>query len=436
VTENIFIMNKEIKIKVYMDKITWNTEKRLVKDLKPYKNNPRQISKHQLEHLRKSLEKFDYCEIIAIQPDNTIIAGHMRIKAMQGLGWKNREIEVRVPSRQLTEEEMREYLIRSNKNTGDWDWDVLANEWDIIDLFECGFTQEDLGFLKEELNAEEKEEPDNEILEPTKNPKTKLGDRYVLGNCVLVCGDSTDPNCVRDCLRDQVPILMVTDPPYGVNYDASWRKDIKGKLGVACRATGKVQNDDQIDWSEAWKLFPGSVSYVWHASLHTYDVYKSLIDSDFSIISNIIWAKQHFSLSRGDYHWQHEPCWYAVKKGKNHNWQGSRKESTLWQVSNLNAFGTNKEDERTAHSTQKPIECMSRPIRNNTAFAEGVYDPFLGSGTTLLACEQLDRRCYGIELDPAYCDITVERWVKYRKKIGKDPAVIKNGNKCEDFNGS
>jgi DNA modification methylase len=138
-------------------------------------------------------------------------------------------------------------------------------------------------------------------------------------------------------------------------------------------------------------------------------------------------VKQHFALSRGDYHWQHEPCWYAVKKGHKHNWQGARDQSTTWEVSNLNAFGANKDDERTSHSTQKPLECMARPIKNNTAKGESVYDPFLGSGTTLLACEQLDRTCYGIELDPAYCDIIVDRWVKYRKKLGKDSMVKLNG---------
>ncbi|MGD2065730.1 MAG: DNA methyltransferase, partial [Candidatus Bathyarchaeota archaeon] len=121
----------------------------------------------------------------------------------------------------------------------------------------------------------------------------------------------------------------------------------------------------------------------------------------------------------------------AVKKGHNHNWKGSRKESTLWEIANLNAFGTNKEDERTAHSTQKPLECMARPIRNNSAKGEGVYDPFVGSGTTLIAAEQLERRCYAMELDPAYCDMVIERWIKYKKKHNLPFNIIKNGEKIE-----
>jgi DNA modification methylase len=152
-----------------------------------------------------------------------------------------------------------------------------------------------------------------------------------------------------------------------------------------------------------------------------------LIDSDYEIIGQIIWKKQHFALSRGDYHSQHEPCWYAVRKSHQHNWQGSRKESTLWEISNLNCFGkSQEEDERTAHSTQKPLECMARPIRNNTAEGEGVYDPFLGSGTTLIAAEKLNRICYGMELDPAYCDIIVQRWMKLTGK-----KVKRNGQEIE-----
>jgi len=225
---------------------------------------------------------------------------------------------------------------------------------------------------------------------------------------------------------------MVTDPPYGVEYDTEWRKDIKGKFGLAAKATGKVQNDDRANWSSSWNLFPGSVSYVWCASLFSSDVQKCLKEVGFEAISLIIWVKQHFALSRGDYHWQHEPCWYAVKKGHKHNWQGARDQSTVWEIANLNCFGKNREEgeERTAHSTQKPIECMARPIRNNTAKGESVYDPFIGSGTTLIATEMLGRNCYGIEISPAYVDICVERWIKYMNKNEKPFKIKKNG---EDF---
>jgi DNA modification methylase len=190
-----------------------------------------------------------------------------------------------------------------------------------------------------------------------------------------------------------------------------------------------------VNWADAWKLFPGSIAYVWCASWFLPEVASDLDDAQFERKSLIIWVKQHFALSRGDYHWQHEPCWYAIKKDHNHNWQGARDQSTVWEISNLNAFGgkSNDEDERMAHSTQKPLECMSRPIQNNTAKGDGVYDPFLGSGTTLIACEQLDRKCYGIEISPAYCDIIVKRWIKYRTKMGKDAIVKRNGEITQDY---
>ena len=413
--------------------ITWHTEKRKISQLKNHALNPRQISKDQLNQLITSLRTFDYCELVAINLDNTILAGHMRVRALKQIG-QTKEIEVRVPNRMLTEKEAREYLIRSNKNTGDWDYDILGNEWEVTNLLEYGFTPDELmGKLDKEIT--EIVEEDQEVLEPGKDEDaiTKLGDVYELGEHRLVCGDSTLPEYVDKCLNGNEPILMVTDPPYGVNYDPKWRKDIKGKHNVAAKALGKVQNDEQVNWALAWHLFPGSVAYIWHAGKFCSEVQKSLEETEYEIINQIIWMKQHFALSRGDYHWQHEPCWYAVKKGHKHNWQGARDQSTTWEVSNLNAFGANKNDERTAHSTQKPLECMARPIRNNTAIGEGVYDPFLGSGTTLIAAEQLERKCYGIELSPAYCDIIVKRWIKLRNKAGKSLEVIKNGAVTDEF---
>jgi DNA modification methylase len=396
--------------------ITWNLEKRSLKDLKDYSKNPRTLSVDQEAHLRTSLEKFGVIDKIIVNTDNTIIGGHQRKRTLKKIGLK--EVECYVPDRTLTEKEVEELNIRLNKNTGDWDFDVLANQWNIPDLVEWGFSLDDFQIDIEQVEGEEEEE--SELLEPPKDPKTQLGNIYVLGDHRLMCGDSTNPDMVKALLDGNQPILMVTDPPYGVNYDPSWRK----VAGKGQRAAGKVQNDGQINWSLAWHLFPGSVAYIWHAGKYAGEVDKSLDEAEFEIISQIIWVKQHFALSRGDYHWKHEPCWYAVKKGCEHNWQGSRKECTVWEIANLNAFGGEKtEDERTAHSTQKPLKCMSIPIQNNSVAGEGVYDPFCGSGTTLIAAEQLKRKAFCMELDPAYCDIIVDRWVKYRNKNGLDSTV-------------
>ena len=394
------------------------------------------MSKKSYADLLQSFENFDYVELITVNADNTILAGHQRIHIMKDLKWEDQEIEVRVPNRLLTKKEGEEYLIRSNKNVGEFDYDLLANEWEIDDLCNYGFTLDELGIDLNDPDNEE-ESSGNETLEPIPDDQSsiKVGDFFKLNNHRLICGNSTNQEIVEKVLDGNKPILMITDPPYGVNYDPAWRKDIKGKKGAAARAMGKVQNDGQVDWSSAWKLFPGSIAYVWHAGKYCGEVEKSLTESEFEIISQIIWVKQHFALSRGDYHWQHEPCWYAVKKGESHNWQGSRKECTVWEISNLNAFGEKEKegDERTSHSTQKPLQCMSKPILNNTAEEDYVYDPFLGSGTTLIAAEKLNRKCIGIELSPGYCEVIINRWIEFMNKNNKEFTIEKND---EPYNAS
>lgn len=404
--------------------IKWNIVTKKLSDLKEHSKNPRRLTKEQEHHLRTSLEKFGLVDKLIVNLDNTIIGGHQRKKTLKKLEYK--EVECLVPDRLLDEKEVDELNIRLNKNTGEWDFDILSNQWEAQDLLEWGFSLEELtGEM--DIDLIEPEEEEEGTLSPKEDSEadTKLGDVYELNNHRIVCGDSTLPEYVDKCLNGNEPILMVTDPPYGVEYDASWR-DAAGK---GCRAKGKVQNDDKVNWSLSYHLFPGSVAYIWHAGKYCSEVENSLTQCEYEIISQIIWVKQHFALSRGDYHWQHEPCWYAIKKGHQHNWQGARDQATTWEIANLNCFGKSKEDgeERTAHSTQKPIECMARPIRNNTAEGEGVYDPFIGSGTTLIAAEQLNRICYGIELSPAYCDIIVERWKKYMIKAGKHYTIKRNG---------
>ena len=227
-----------------------------------------------------------------------------------------------------------------------------------------------------------------------------------------MCGDSTNPQHVDKLLNGANPILMVTDPLYGVNYKPEWREEVdKG-----ARNTGKVLNDDRYDWSEAYSLFTGDIAYVWHSALYTHKFAQNLADNGFDLVSLIIWNKQHFVLSRGDYHNKHEPLWYAVRKGQKHNWQGRRDQTTVWDIDNNN-YGAKAKEEQTGHGTQKPLECMLRPILNNSKKGQSVYDPFGGSGTTLIACEKSERNCYMMELSPAYVDIIINRW---EKETGKE----------------
>ncbi len=266
------------------------------------------------------------------------------------------------------------------------------------------------------------------------NAITQLGDIYILGEHRLICGDSTDPETVEKVMNGNEPVLMVTDPPYGVNYKPEWRNPENiGSIGV-CRSkvtsTGKVQNDNKVNWSINYSLFKGSIAYVWCSSLFSPDVSQDLKNCNFEMKSLIIWNKPNFAISRGDYHWKHELCWYAVKKGHNHHWKGDRKQSTVWDISINKGFiksNDKNEDEKTMHSTQKPIECMARPIRNNTVEGDWVYDPFLGSGTTLIAAEQLKRKCIGIEIEPAYCDMIVKRYINLLAKDGLIAVIYKNG---------
>jgi DNA modification methylase len=238
---------------------------------------------------------------------------------------------------------------------------------------------------------------------------SKAGEVYELGPHRVACGDCTDGATVAALLGDVVPGLMVTDPPYGVEYDPVWREKA---LGAADRRAGKVKNDDRHSWEVAWRLFAGDVAYVWHASTRAGDVQRDLESAGMRPYEQLVWAKDRLAISRAHYHWQHEVCWYAVRRGKTARWAGGRAESTLWRIDRDDG------DDQASHGTQKPLECMERPIRNHDH--DEVYDPFLGSGTTLIACARQNRRCFGVEIDPVYVDVVRRRWTKWADEHGVD----------------
>jgi DNA modification methylase len=232
------------------------------------------------------------------------------------------------------------------------------------------------------------------------------GDLFELGRHRLLCGDSTSEADVARLLGDVVPFLMVTDPPYGVEYDPDWRKQAKRPDGTPYGAarTGQVANDARVDWTPTWVLFPGVVAYVWHAGRHAAEVAVSMLAAELDVRSQIVWRKPRFVISRGHYHWQHEPCWYAAREGQSSKWVGDRSQSTVWDIAQKDDTG------ETNHGTQKPVECMARPIRNHGGPEDHVYEPFCGSGSTLIACEQLGRRCFAMELEPKYVQMAIDRW--------------------------
>ena len=393
--------------------------------LKPYAKNAKMHGADQVAKIAASMAEFGWTVPCLVSDDGELIAGHGRVLAAEKLGLKDAPVIV---LGHLTDEQRRAYRIADNKLTelGEWDEAVLSGELQLLaaedfDLSLIGFDDAELDALLSGLDEETDTEGEDDIPEPPEDPVSRPGDLWTLGNHRLLCGDATVATDVERLLGTVKPLLMVTDPPYGVEYDPGWRN----KTGAsATKRTGKVLNDDRADWREAWTLFPGDVAYVWHGALHAGEVAESLEVSGFKIRSQIIWAKNRLVLSRGDYHWQHEPCLYAVKKtGKGH-WAGDRKQTTLWQIANKD------QDADTVHGTQKPVECMRRPILNNSSPGQVVYEPFMGSGTTLIAAETTGRVCYGIELNPAYVDVAVERWQQF---TGQAAVLAETGESFADL---
>jgi len=367
----------------------------------PSPRNARTHSDGQIAEIAGSIRAFGFTNPILVGEDGDVIAGHGRLAAARQLGLV--EVPV-IPLKGLSELQRRQLVLADNRialNAG-WDLDMLQLE--LKDLAALGADLAVLGFTTQELAAALAPgstglTDENAVPEVAETAVSGVGDIWCMGPHRVACGDSTDAGTVTALLAAMEPQLMVTDPPYGVDYDPAWRH----RLGVnRSSKRGKVRNDERADWEAAWALFPGNIAYVWHGALHATTVADSLARHGFTIRAQIIWAKERLVIGRGDYHWQHEPCWYAVRtKG---NWTGDRKQTTLWAIPNSG------QDIETSHSTQKPVECMRRPILNNSNPGQAVYDPFLGSGTTLIATETTGRVCLAMELEPLYVDVAVRRW--------------------------
>ncbi|WP_426954127.1 site-specific DNA-methyltransferase [Muricoccus radiodurans] len=384
-------------------------ESRSLVSLLPYAGNARTHPPEQVAQIAASIAEFGFNVPVLVDDTGVLVAGHGRVLAARELGL---DAVPAIRLGHLTPAQLRAYRLADNQialNAG-WDEAVLAQELrglqdESFDLGLVGFGQEELDRLlapDDVAGDAQAGDPDAPAPEPPANPVSRAGDLWLLGQHRLLCSDATSATDVARLLGGETPHLMVTDPPYGVEYDPAWRNE----AGVSSTArTGKVANDDRADWREAWSLFPGDVAYVWHAAVHARTVIESVEAVGFAVRSQIIWSKPRFVLGRGDYHWMHEPCLYAVRRGATGHWQGARDQATVWAI----AVG-GEEDAPTVHGTQKPVECMRRPILNNSAPGEAVYEPFSGSGTTLMAAETTGRRCLAMELSPAYVDVAVQRW--------------------------
>ena len=377
-----------------------------------------------------SIQEFGFKIPILARSNGEIVDGHLRLKAAIQLCLT--EVPV-ILCDEWTEAQVKAFRLMVNRSASwvEWDTELVALEMQELkgldfDLNLTGFDPIEIDHF---LFSDSMSEAEAEIPHLPSEAITQPGDRWLCGRHRVLCGDCTEVDAVQLLLGDSKPVLMVTDPPYGVSLDPTWRE--RAGLGKQ-RQVGTIANDDQVDWTKAWLLFPGDVAYVWHAGVHAAEVARSLESADFRIRAQIIWAKQHFALGRGDFHWQHEPCWYAVREGKNSHWCGDRTQSTVWQVPNLNPIGGLRDEAATGHGAQKPIELMRRPILNNTLRGEIVYDPFLGSGTTLIAAGSTDRICYGLEIDPRYVDVIVQRW---QQVTGKQALLAEDGRTFDQVAG-
>ena len=393
-----------------------------IADLTPNASNPRKITPARKAQLRKSLEQFgNLSPITWNKTTKRVIGGNQRLEGYRDLGHSHVDVWVV----ELDETKEKAAVLALNNHAGEWDNErlaaIIAEIKESGDLDLVGFDQIDIDKLLNSIQGGSDVDAAVDASEKNLNVLVakwgvSLGQVWELGEHRIGCGDCTDKATVLALLRDGRPHLMVTDPPYGVEYDANWRNErVRGDgSAVGYRAVGKVESDDRSDWREAWALFPGDVAYVWHASLFSKEVAESLEASGFPLRCLIVWTKNNFVIGRGDYQWQHELLWYAVRKGKPGHFLGGRKQTTLWQIDK-------PQKSETGHSTQKPIECMARPIRNNSKPGDLVYEPFSGSGTTIIACEQLKRKCRAIEINPQYVAMAIERWVK---ATGKEPNFL------------
>lgn len=374
--------------------------------LEDYDRNARTHSPEQVRQIRRSMDEFKvYNPILLRDDEKTIGAGHGR-----KLAALLKPAIARVPTitlRGLTDAQWRALVIADNKlalNAG-WNENILRME--LGDLQAEGFDLSITGFSSLELTGffttEEGQTDPDAAPEPPAIPVSRLGDLWRLGDHLLICGDCTEKEVVDRVLAGQKPHLMVTDPPYGVDYDPAWRS--AALKDGAKRAEGQVQNDHQPDWREAWGLFPGEVAYIWHDALACGVVSEGLRAAAFDLRSQIIWNKGAAAIGRGHYHWKHEACFYAVRKGGNGHWAGDRKQTTVWDIEHRKS--------ETGHSTQKPVEAMARPIRNNSKPGDRIFDPFCGSGSSIIAAQMNKRITHAIELNPAYVDVALRRFAEF-----------------------
>lgn len=387
-------------------------EKKNTADLLPADYNPRKDLKPgdaEYEKLKRSIEQFGYVEpVIWNKTSGRVVGGHQRLKVLIDMGMT----EVDCVVVELTEEKEKALNIALNKISGEWDKDKLALL--IADLQGADFDVSLTGFEPAELDdllnidADAKDDDFDVGAELEKPTFSKAGDIWTLGRHRLICGDSTKAETFDMLLGSTKANLVITDPPYNVNYEGS---------------AGKIKNDNMADdafynfllaaYTQMHSAMADDASiYVFHADTEGLNFRRAFADAGFYLSGCCIWKKQSLVLGRSPYQWQHEPCLYGWKKNGKHQWYTGRKETTIWEFDKPKKNGD--------HPTMKPIPLLAYPIKNSTMTNAVVLDPFGGSGSTLIACEQTDRICYTVELDEKFCDVIVKRYIE---QVGSSDGV-------------
>lgn len=392
--------------------------------LKPYPRNARKITQKAIDKVAKSLQEYGWRQPIVVDVHDVIIVGHVRRLAALQLGWTECPVHV---ADNLTSAQVRAYRLMDNRSNDEveFDLDLLGLELGELkglelDLSLTGFDSRELDVL---LRTPDERADDAPPLPAS--AVTRPGDLWLMGEHRLLCGDCRNTNDVGRVVGQPLPQLLVTDPPYGVQLDMEWRDRAghnemgpanKSYMKIAMAGQG-ISGDTIADWSEAFELVPSlNVAYVWHATAHLVEVAQGLKRIGFEIRQQLIWFKTVAAMSRSAYHWKHEPCWYAVRKGKTANWQGSKDQNTVWEAASPKHIMSGSKEEKLPHPTQKPVDLMRRPILNHTIEGNSVYEPFMGSGTTLMAAETTGRICFGVEIEPRYVDVAVQRWQTFTGK--------------------
>jgi len=420
--------------------VTFNIEWWDIEKVIPYAKNARKIRQSAIDKVAASIAEFGWRQPIVVDKKGVIAVGHVRWGAAKKL--KLEKVPVHVAS-DLTDAQIKAYRLmdnRSNEET-DWDFDLLGPE--LADLKMSDFDLALTGFDPNEIDAfllGPVDEHADDVPPVPLVPVSRLGDIWLCGPHRVICGDCTSPDVVARLLGDRKPILMVTDPPYGIELDMEWRdraglNSAPGRKRTALsKAAAKknplapaepsymkhrgegytetsISGDTIADWSAAFEMVPSlQVAYVWHASVHTTEVLAGLLRIGFLYPQQIIWDKGRAVLTRTHYWFQHEPCWYVRKK--NAPWYGKPggENTSIWSSPSPKFLMGGSDEQKFDHPTQKPVALMRHSILNHTKRSELVYEPFLGSGTTLAAAELTERACCGVELEPKYVDVVVQRW--------------------------